>query len=259
MSDKERNTSEGGLAGVVNQGITNYMKDVHTALPGKIVSFDTTNQTAKVQLLIQRVFFDGDGVDLPQLINVPVWQPRAGGFLITFPIAEDDECLVLFSERSIDNWFKFGGSQSPKDWRMHSLSDAICLVGMSSEPTAIEDYDPDNLVIRNEEDDQHVVFHNNKDIEIATGTIVIQLDNSEDTMNIVAPTKVTVTTPLAEFSSNVNVGGNLAVVGSASSASVSTGGVSASSVSTTGDVSALTHTLTSPTSPPGTPILSAIP
>lgn len=94
-SDNISNTSTGGLAGVIQQGIRNYMKDVHTCLPGKIVSFDPEKQTAEVQLLISRQFKTGDPQPLPKLINVPVRFPRAGGFNITFPVAVDDECVVF--------------------------------------------------------------------------------------------------------------------------------------------------------------------
>lgn len=212
MSDKVSNESPGGLPGIIRQGITNYMKDVHTALPGKIVTFNPSLQTASVQLLIRRVFKNNRERDLPQLINVPVWQPRAGGFSITFPIKPDDECLVLFSERSLDKWFKFGDIQTPTDFRMHSLSDAICLVGMSSEPKAIQDYDAENFQIRNEEKDQTVTLLANKDVNITTGAVVVEMLNGSETINMTAPTKINIDTPLAEYTTDVKINGKLEVV-----------------------------------------------
>jgi len=238
MSDETTNRDTGGLAGVIRQGITNYMKDVHTALPGKIVSFNSTNQTASIQLLIKRIFKGDNQVELPKLINVPVWIPRAGGFSITFPVKADDECLVLFSERSLDTWFKFGDSQVPSDFRMHSLSDAICLVGMSSEPNVISNYDSNNLQVRNEAKDQSVTLYSNKNIELKTGSTEVTLQNG-GTIDMVAPTKVNVTTPVAEFSSlvqcatlsvtgNSTMSGSLNITGSSTASDHVSGGVSGS-------------------------------
>lgn len=204
MTDNVSNQSTGGLAGLIRQGVTNYMKDVHTALPGMIVEFDPISQTAKVQLLLRRIFKGDNALDLPQLINVPVWQPRAGGFVITFPIKPEDECLVLFSERSLDNWFKQSGVQTPTDFRMHSLSDAICLVGMSSEPKVITSYDTENFQIRNEDNDQSVTLLANKDIKLTS------------------PTKVIIDTPLAEFTTDVKINNNLEVIGDTSLSSTVT-------------------------------------
>lgn len=213
MLDKRTNESTGGLPGLIKQGITNYMKNVHTCLPGKIVEFNAEKQIATVQLLVKRIFKGNTAVDLPPVINVVVWQPKAGNFCITFPIAVDDECLVLFSERSIDGWYKSGQSKAPDNYRMHSLSDAICLVGMSSEPKVVTDYDTENLQIRNYEKDQTITMFANKDINVTTGTVVIEMLNEGKEVKITAPTKVTVDTPLAEFTGDVSVLGNATIAG----------------------------------------------
>ena len=44
------------LAATIKAGISNHMKDVHTSLPGKVVSFNAAKQTASVQPLIKRIF-----------------------------------------------------------------------------------------------------------------------------------------------------------------------------------------------------------
>lgn len=216
MLDNRSNESNGGLPGLIRQGITNYMKDVHTCLPGKILEFNPEKQIAKVQLLIKRIFKEDRVLDLPPLINVIVWQPKAGGYSITFPIKPDDECLVLFSERSLDAWYKSGQSKKPTNYRMHSFSDAICLVGMSSEPNVITDYDPDNLQIRNSEKDQTFTMLANKDINITTGTVSFELINEGEEVKINAPSKMTVTSPETEFTGNVTIAGTTTMQSDAS-------------------------------------------
>lgn len=218
MTDFKLNDSRANeipsIAAVINQAILNTLKDLHTCLPAQIISFDPANQTATVQPQIKRVFVGGNAQDLPPLINVPVWQPRAGGFCVTLPIKTGDQCLVIFAERAIDQWFKSGKNDEPKNYRTHSLSDGIALVGMSAEPNAIQNYDPDNLTIRNEDNDQFFKLHANKDIELSTGNLKIYLENASDIITATAPAKIILDTPLAEITGNATIAGDLTVSGS---------------------------------------------
>lgn len=108
--------------------------DLHTALPGKIVRYDSSTQKADVQLLIKERYTDESGAtqvrDLPVVPAVPVQFPGAGGYRITFPIAADDTGLVVFSESSLDKWLVSGGTVDPSDDRRHDLTDAVFLPGL---------------------------------------------------------------------------------------------------------------------------------
>ena len=108
--------------------------DLHTALPGKIVRYDSSTQKADVQLLIKERYTDESGAtqvrDLPVIPAVPVQFPGAGGYRITFPIATDDTGLVVFSEASLDKWLVSGGTVDPSDDRRHDLTDAVFLPGL---------------------------------------------------------------------------------------------------------------------------------
>lgn len=210
------NRTPDGLADIIRQGVLNYMKDVHTALPAKIVEFDAVEQKAKVQLLIKRIFKGEEQdkeLEIPPLINVPVWFPKVQGFSITMPIQPEDECVVIFSERSIDKWFKFGGSQPPNDFRLHSLSDGMCFVGISSIPNVVENYNTDNFQIRNAEGDTIIDISPDKVITLDANGVSITI-NQDGNITMEASTQVTVNTPLAEFSDNVLINGDLEVVGS---------------------------------------------
>ncbi|HVT06739.1 MAG TPA: Gp138 family membrane-puncturing spike protein [Polyangia bacterium] len=68
---------------------------------------------------------------------MPVYFPAGGGFVLTLPVAQGDECLVVFSERAIDNWFAHGGIQGPSEFRLHDYSDGFAFVGFASKPNAI--------------------------------------------------------------------------------------------------------------------------
>ena len=114
--------------------IEGRLKDLHTMMPGIIVSFDPDKQTAVVQPAIKRIFTEKGAVNLPVCVDVPVAFPGGGDFFLTFPVKAGDECILGFSERAIDNWYASGGSQAPAEYRLHDLSDGIAQVGLNSQP-----------------------------------------------------------------------------------------------------------------------------
>lgn len=119
--------------------IEGRLKDLHTMMPGIIVSFDPDKQTAVVQPAIKRIFTERGAVNLPVCVDVPVAFPGGGEFWLTFPVQAGDECILQFSERAIDNWYASGGAQAPAEYRLHDLSDGIAQVGLNSQPKKLED------------------------------------------------------------------------------------------------------------------------
>jgi hypothetical protein len=117
-----------------NARIEARILDLHTSIPGHVVSYDATKQTAVCQPGIQRIFRGQGAIDLPQLVDCPVHFPSGGGFVLSFPVSVGDECLLIFSERAIDYWWQNGGVQLPAEYRTHDLSDAFAFVGVSSLP-----------------------------------------------------------------------------------------------------------------------------
>jgi hypothetical protein len=109
---------------------------INTAIPGIVVSFDPTTQTAAVQPAIKRQFIDGVAA-LPVCVDVPVIFPAGGLFVLTMPVQAGDECLLIFSQRAIDSWFALGGVQEASEFRLHDLSDGFAIVGAFSTPRRI--------------------------------------------------------------------------------------------------------------------------
>lgn len=135
------------LKQVVNYGLTN----IHTCLPGEIVDYDYTQQKAKVQPLLRKRYADGTIQSLPEITNVPVVFPSGTGFSMHWPLNAGDNVLLLFSERSLDNWLSTGGEVAPIDPRKFDLSDAIAIPGLIPFPqtTAPQDNTALNIVMGN--------------------------------------------------------------------------------------------------------------
>jgi hypothetical protein len=104
--------------------------NLHTALPGRIESYEYDKQRANVQPLIKRQYRDGVVLSTPVIVNVPVIFPRSGGASLTFPVEQGDTVLLIFSERALENWLSLGGETVPGDSRKFDLSDAMAIPGL---------------------------------------------------------------------------------------------------------------------------------
>jgi hypothetical protein len=119
------------LNDAIDLGIEGRLVNVHTALPGAIISYDFNLQKASIQPLLNKAWADGTSTPMPVLENVPVMFPSGGGGGITFPVVEGDTCLLIFNERSTDKWLTEGGQVTPDDNRKFDLSDAVAIVGFN--------------------------------------------------------------------------------------------------------------------------------
>jgi len=115
---------------IIGQAINFQLSGVNTCLPAEIISYDFTKQKASVQPLLKVKFTDGTIDPMPIIENVPVIFPSSKDFHISFPLNEGDTVLLLFSQRSIDNWLSTGGEVVPNDPRKFDLSDAIAIPGL---------------------------------------------------------------------------------------------------------------------------------
>lgn len=118
------------LTDVIKSAVESRLTDLHVMLPGEFVSYDPLTGKASVKALIKRKFEDDKLVELPLMANVPVMLPRTALATIYIPIAAGDKCMIIFAERSLDAWKKFGGAQDPQDRRKHHLSDAVAIPGL---------------------------------------------------------------------------------------------------------------------------------
>lgn len=118
------------MTAAMRQAVLFQLYDVHTALPGTIISYDSTLQKATIHPSLKKSYLDGTTQEMPILNNVPVIFPRAGGASLTFPVVQGDTCLLLFIERSIDLWKSVGGVVAPDDPRKFDLSDAVAIMGL---------------------------------------------------------------------------------------------------------------------------------
>jgi len=160
------------------------------ALPAIIQSFDATKCTCTAQPAIQAFVRQKDGtqtyVNMPILVDVPVIFPNAGTFVLTFPVQQGDEVLIIFADRCIDNWWNKGGinpqvtNQGVGELRFHDLSDGFAIVGPFSKPNVPTGISTSTVQLRTKD-----------------GTTYLEIDGSNN----------------CNIHANVNITGNLVVSG----------------------------------------------
>lgn len=173
-----------------------HQAQVWTALPGIIQSFDADAITCVVQPSIKAQVRSTNGsmqwVSLPLLLDCPVVFPRGGGCTLTFPVAKDDECLVIFSSRCIDAWWTAGGVQVQSEFRMHDLSDGFALPGPFSQATKISGISTNSVQLRSND-----------------ASTYIDLNPTSQKIKIVAPGGFEVDAPTNLFTGAVTIQGLL--------------------------------------------------
>lgn len=112
---------------------------------GRIQSFNVSTKTAEIQILFKRVMPDQTIKSYPVLVDCPVFTLQGGGSYLEMPIAAGDQCIILFSDRNIDAWYKNGAEAAPFTDRCHDMSDGIALVGINALTSTLANYATDEV------------------------------------------------------------------------------------------------------------------
>jgi hypothetical protein len=184
---------------------------IWTALPGIIQSFDPVKQTARILPALKISVQQPDGsfvwVTMPELLDCPVQFAAGGGVSLTFPLKLGDECLVVFANRCIDNWWARGSpghntAQEQAEFRMHDLSDGFCIPGVSSVPRVIPTISPNTAQFRTDDGLTYVEVD-------PLGTVTVKASTQ---INLVAPV-VSIVAPSIHMTGTVTLTGSLTASG----------------------------------------------
>lgn len=109
------------------------MGEMWFACPGIItsVSGDLSDLRVNVKPAVNELYADGTSEEHLDILSVPVIMPGSATTLISFPVNAGDTVLLVFSQRSTDN-FKIGNGQPtvPNDARKFQAEDAIAIPGL---------------------------------------------------------------------------------------------------------------------------------
>lgn len=90
----------------VEETAKSVVNDIHTALPGRIDSYDPETNLAVIQPIGRFMTPDNESLSYPKLIDVPLSFPysQKDDVGVSFPIHDGDFCLIIISEVELDQW-----------------------------------------------------------------------------------------------------------------------------------------------------------
>lgn len=175
---------------------------LYCALPAIIESVNFENQTLEASpvTIMKRTNDAGMVTDfkLPLLVDVPFQCYKGGDYSITVPIKQGDECLIIFTDVDFSAWFQNGGFNYAEHSFQHAYSNAMAIVGFSSEVKAVKNYNPNAIEIRNADASEK--------ISLSAGNITLK--SATITLDGEVTTTGTTTIQGKEFLSHVHSNGN---------------------------------------------------
>ncbi len=146
----------------LDKAILNHLRDLNTAIPGFIESYDPETRTVSAIPAINDYWpTDGDPInmDWAPIPDCPVWYLGGNGFVMAPPIKKGDPCLIIFSQRPIDEWWVSDGKTKvvPDLVDTHTESDAIVLAGrLMPQGSIIGEADAENFNLSHESGKFHM-------------------------------------------------------------------------------------------------------
>ena len=184
---------------------------LNTCIPAIIDEFDPVRQRVSAIPAIRAKFINSDNqvsyVDYPKITNIPLAITKSAGLKITYPVEKGQNCTLIFSQRSIDNFIMAGGIQDPYDTknptktqiRCMDLTDALCFPGVITDAETITDYATDAIEIRSADNTTKVSVKENS-LKLLQGSASIELKEGNinmtaATINITGTEAVNITSP----------------------------------------------------------------
>lgn len=138
-------------AEVISSAIDSRWLDLHKAGPARVESYNASANTVTVTPVLWRHIptDDGDYVaeSLPQICDVKIAWPRAGGFGITLPIQKGDFVLLLFCDAPLGAWRQNGQPGDPGDPERHGMSGAVAIPGVYPDKQNIANPSTNSMII----------------------------------------------------------------------------------------------------------------
>lgn len=172
-------------------------------LPAEVEQYDRAKNIATVRPLISWIDSSMKPRKRQALANIPVISLGAGGFHISFPIAQGDIGWILAADRDISQFMQALKAASPQTGRLHVFEDGLFI------PDVFRKY------VINGEDSGAMV------IQSTDGSTRVSI--RPDNIKLTAPTMVTIDAP------NTQITGNLQVAGNTTLANTSVNGVDVTS------------------------------
>lgn len=153
----------------LNDFSKNILNNTNACKLAKVVNFNPSTYSCDVMPLPSE--------DNSIIINVPVASIKYDDFLVYCPLKKDDLVLLVFCDNDSDDILL--GSDSAQTERVHDISDAFVIGGISLLKGKLDLVDTNSLVLQNKAKSGYIKLDKSGNIEIKGQNIKIQGDNIE--------------------------------------------------------------------------------
>jgi hypothetical protein len=170
----------------IRSHLDNLQTQLFTQLPAVVtdVSKYQSQNIISVKPVIDFMFSDGQVSECPEIFNVPVINPSAGGGLLSFPIQVGDTVLVEFSMRSIETWLEGSGeSVTEPTMRTHDMSDGMAIIGLYTKSSHLSP-DPKDVVLKFK--DNSIRLKDDGNVEIITKSKYSVTNDAEELIAVLS-------------------------------------------------------------------------
>lgn len=208
---------ENSLETILNSQIDFRLSDIYVSMVAVVTGVSKLNECRiDVQPVVNKRYIDGEILEYPEILSVPVQFPCSSTSALTFPINQGDNVLLVFSQKGLDV-FKSGATSAhdPIDMRSFDKRDAIAIPCVNPFSKSIND--PVKRTLTHSVDDM-VMTHN---IGLPTECEVRLKPTGK--IELTSALQVEVKSPLLTLTCpNVAITGNLSVAGTFGVLGVST-------------------------------------
>lgn len=156
---------ENSLETILNAQIDFRLSDIYVSMVAVVTGVSKLNECRiDVQPIVNKKYIDGEILEYPEILSVPVQFPSSSTSALTFPINQGDNVLLVFSQKGLDV-FKSGATSAhdPIDMRSFDKRDAIAIPCVNPFSKSINN--PDTRTLTHSVDDMVMTHNIGKDSE----------------------------------------------------------------------------------------------
>ena len=132
MSNRNEEADYSQLVTAFKFAFSQYIKDIHTAFPGLILSYDPGSKRARILPGLKMLLTSGKLLSRAPIANVPVVFPSGGGLALTFPLPKGTPVWVMCSERGMSAFKRQFKESAPDLESIFDAKDAVAWPGFGA-------------------------------------------------------------------------------------------------------------------------------
>ena len=95
------------LPSAVTYASQSALQRANICLPGVVIAFNANTKRAEVIPAIDKLVISNNEemhIPHPVILDVPIVYPKGGGYAVTFPLAKNDDVVIVFSQRGLTDF-----------------------------------------------------------------------------------------------------------------------------------------------------------